>query len=89
MNNDVEAEQIPIESPNITAAVIRLPERPVLAISTYVPGGDTQPLRDTYNTLRQVITETRREVGRVVEVVVVGDFNRHNQLNYGEKMMFL
>ncbi|KAJ3453787.1 hypothetical protein MRS44_018419 [Fusarium solani] len=84
VNKNVEAEQIPIESPDMTAAVIRLPERLVLVVSTYVPGGDSQALRDTCNILRQVITDTRREAGRVVDVVVAGDFNRHDQLWGGD-----
>lgn len=84
VNKNVEAEQIPIESPDTTAAVIRLPERLVLVVSTYVPGGDAQALRDTCNILRQVITDTRREAGRVVDVVVAGDFNRHDQLWGGD-----
>jgi hypothetical protein len=39
VNNDVEAEQVPINSPDITAAIIRLPGRRVLVASVYVPGG--------------------------------------------------
>jgi exonuclease III len=84
VNKDVEAEQIPIELPDMTAAVLRLPERLVLVVSTYVPGGDAQALRDTCDTLRQVIADTRRDAGRVVDLVVVGDFNRHDQLWGGD-----
>jgi hypothetical protein len=38
VNKDVEAEQIPIESPDITAAIVRLPGWLVLVASVYVPG---------------------------------------------------
>lgn len=40
VNKEVEAEQVRIESPDITAAVIRLPERLILVASVYVPPGD-------------------------------------------------
>lgn len=84
VSKDVEAEQISIEAPDMTAAIIRLPERLVLVVSTYVPGGDVQALQNTCNILRQVITNTSRQAGKVVDVVVTGDFNRHDQLWGGD-----
>lgn len=84
VSKDVDAEQVPIESPDMAAAIVHLPERLILIVSTYVPGGDVQALRDTCNILRQIITDTRRKTGRVVDVVVVGDFNRHDQLWGGD-----
>ncbi|CEI70949.1 unnamed protein product [Fusarium venenatum] len=68
----------------MTAAILRLPARLVLAVSVYVPGGDVQALQDTSNALRQVIPNTRRQAGSLVDVVVVGDFNRHDQLWGGD-----
>jgi exonuclease III len=84
VNKDVEAEQIPIETADMTAAILRLPERLVLIVSVYVPRGDAQALHNTCNALRQVISNTRRQAGRLVDVVVVGDFNRHDQLWGGD-----
>ena len=84
VNRDIEAEQVPIDSPDLTAAVIRLPERLVLVTSVYVPGGDAQALRDTCDHLRKAITEVRRKAGTVVEVMIMGDFNRHDQLWGGD-----
>ncbi|KAI7978758.1 hypothetical protein EIK77_001188, partial [Talaromyces pinophilus] len=84
VNKDVEAEQVPIESPDLTAAVIRLPERWIFMASVYVEGGDAQALRDTCNHLRKAITKVRRTTGTVVEVMIVGDFNRHDQLWGGD-----
>ncbi|KAF4332053.1 reverse transcriptase, partial [Fusarium beomiforme] len=69
---------------DMTAAILRLPERLVLVVSVYVPGGDAQALQDTCNALRQVTLNTRRQAGRLVDVVVVGDFNRHDQLWGGD-----
>jgi hypothetical protein len=86
VNKEVEAEQIPVESPDMTAAVIRLPERRILVVSVYVPGGDTQALRDTCENLRKAVTDARRGIGTEVEVVIVGDFNRHDQLWGGDEI---
>jgi hypothetical protein len=80
VNRDVEAEQIPIETADMTAAILRLPERLVLVVSVYVPGGDAQTLQGTCNDLRQVISDVSGQASRPVDVVVVGDFNRHDQL---------
>lgn len=67
----MEAEQLPLVTPDMTAAIIHLPERLILVVSTYVPGGDAQALQDTCNTLRQVVTNTRREASRLVDVMIV------------------
>jgi ribonuclease HI/exonuclease III len=84
INKDVEAEQVAVPSPDITAAIIRLPERSILVVSVYVPGLDTQALQDTCNSLRKIIQEVRRKANTVVELMIVGDFNRHDQLWGGD-----
>ncbi|KAF5258403.1 hypothetical protein FOXYS1_11029, partial [Fusarium oxysporum] len=68
VNKDVEAEQIPIETADMTAAILRLPERLVLVVSVYVPGRDDEALQGTCNLLRQVISGTRRQAGGLVDV---------------------
>jgi hypothetical protein len=80
INKDVEAEQVPVNSPDITAAVIRLPDRVVLVASIYVPGGDIRALTDTCEEIRSVVATTRRRIGTTVDIMIVGDFNRHDQL---------
>ena len=80
VNKEVKAEQVLIESPDITAALIRLPGRLILVASVYVPGGDAQALRDTCALLSKAIADTRRDAGTVVKIVIAGDFNRHDQL---------
>ncbi len=84
IREDVEAEQVPIESPDITVAILRLPDRLVLVASVYVPGDDCQALRDTCNSLRKAIQEARHDAGVVVDVVFAGDFNRPDQLWGGD-----
>ena len=80
VNKDIEAEQVAIESPDLTAAVIRLPERLNFMASVYVEGGDSSALDGACDHLRKAVAKVRRDTGAVVEVMVVGDFNRHDQL---------
>jgi hypothetical protein len=84
VKKEVEAEQVPVDSPDVTAAVVRLPDRLVFTASVYVPGGDGQALQDICAKLRTAIKEVRGRSGRAVDVVVVGDFNRHDQLWGGD-----
>ncbi|TVY62542.1 Retrovirus-related Pol polyprotein from type-1 retrotransposable element R1 [Fusarium oxysporum f. sp. cubense] len=84
VSREVEAEQVSIESPDVTAAVIRLPDRLVFMASVYVPGGDAQALQDTCGKLGRAIMEVRRRSGRTVDVVITGDFNRHDQMWGGD-----
>jgi exonuclease III len=86
VNKDTEAEQVPIESPDITAAIVRLPGRLVLVASVYVPGGDTQALRNACSHLSRAIADARRDASTVVEMVIAGDFNRHDQLWGGDEV---
>ncbi|GKU14944.1 unnamed protein product, partial [Fusarium langsethiae] len=84
VNKEVEAEQVSVESPDVTAAVIRLPGRLVFTASVYVPGGDAQALQDTCSKLGRTIAEVRRRSGRAVDVVITGDFNRHDEMWGGD-----
>src|SRR5438046_1726492 len=84
VNKDVEAKQVPIQSPDMTAAVIRLPDQLILVASVYVPGGDYQALQDTCDNLRKAVQDIRRGTGMVVEVVIAGDFNWHDYLWGGD-----
>jgi hypothetical protein len=84
VNKDVEAEQIPTGSPDMTAAILKLPDRRVLVVSVYVPKQDPQALRSACNDFHKIITDIRRNAGTTVDVVIAGDFNRHDQLWGGE-----
>ena len=87
VNKEVEAEQVPVESPDITVATIRLPGRLIFMASVYVEGGSASALDDACNLLRDAITKVRRETGAVVESLIVGDFNRHDQLWGGDEVL--
>ena len=84
VNKDIDAEQVRVNSPDMTAAIIRLPERQVLMVSVYIPRLDAQALHETCTHLRRAIHEARRNAETVVEVVFAGDFNRHDQLWEGD-----
>lgn len=66
-NKEVEAEQVPAE-------------RVIFMASVYVEGGNVSALDDACNHLHDAITKVRRETGALVEILMVGDFNRHDQL---------
>jgi len=84
VNKDVEAEQVRIESPDLTAAVIRLPERRIFIALVYIEGGDASALDNAYDHLRKAIIKVRRGSGTVVDIMIIGDFNRYNQLWGGD-----
>jgi hypothetical protein len=79
IRRDIEAEQVPVQSPDLTAAVLRLPDRSILAVSVYVEGQNEEALLETVNKLHQLIQETRNRIGTRVDVTLAGDFNRHDQ----------
>jgi hypothetical protein len=81
-----EPEQVQIESPDLTAAVIRLPKQQILIASVYVEGGNTAALNNTYDHLRKAITKVQRDSGTVVEIMIKRDFNHHNQLWGGDEV---
>lgn len=80
IRKDIEAEQVPVPSSDLTAAVLRLPDRSVLVVSVYVEGQNKDVLVEATNKLEQLIRETRSRVGTRVDALLVGDFNRHDQL---------
>lgn len=77
---DLEAEQMPIESLVMTVALIRLPERQVLVVSVYIQGLVADALIEVCVNIHKIISDTRRDARSVIYVVITGDFNRHNQL---------
>ena len=84
VRSDIEAEQVPIASTDLTAAVLALPDRALLAISVYIAPVDEGALRDSIHKIRQAIRETRQRVGTRVDVILLGDFNRHDQIWGGD-----
>ncbi|KAG6996291.1 RNA-directed DNA polymerase from mobile element jockey [Fusarium oxysporum f. sp. conglutinans] len=86
IRRDLEAEQVPIPSPDLTAAIVRFPERDVLAVSVYVEGRNEQALEAAMGQLHRAIAEFRNGSGRRTDVILVGDFNRHDTLWGGDEV---
>jgi hypothetical protein len=57
---DLEALQIRVELVDITAAILRLPDRSILISSIYVSPVDLKALQHTLHLLRQLIESTCR-----------------------------
>jgi len=84
IRKDIEVEQVPVQSSDLTAAVLRLLDRSILLVSVYVEPHDAEALRDATCKLHQLIQETRNKISTRVDVVLAGDFNRHDQLWGGD-----
>jgi hypothetical protein len=84
---DLEAEQVPIPSPDLTAAIVRFPERDVLVVSVYIEGRNEQALEATMGQLHTAIAEFRNGSGRRTDVILAGEFNRHDTLWGGDEVM--
>ena len=80
IRSDLEARQIPVESPDITAAILRLPDRSILLVSLYVPKSNLVQLQQLLHLVQQVIEGTYRESSTRLDILIAGDFNRHDQL---------
>ena len=87
IRKDIEAEQVLIQSSDLIAAILRLPDRSMLVVSVYVEGENTAALQDTTEKLYQLIQETRIRIGTRLDVVLAGDFNQHDQLWGGDEVL--
>ena len=59
IRNDIEAEQIAIQSSDLIAAVLHLPERKILIILIYISGQELEVLTRSIQLLDQAIQQTR------------------------------
>jgi ribonuclease HI len=82
--SDMEVEQIPVPSADLTAAQIRLPDRVVLMVSVYVEGGSDEALEVIVRELGRLIRGFRDGTGIRTDIIIAGDFNRHDQLWGGD-----
>jgi hypothetical protein len=79
--------QLDIKSTNITAVVLKA-NRALLAVSVYVPPRlglvGHEALMTYLGPMRQTIYSLREEHGDRLDILVVGDFNHHDQLWGGD-----
>jgi hypothetical protein len=89
-HRDLAVKQIPVASSDVTAVVAELEGRQILAISIYVPARESEAddeLISRLDCVRQTIYRVRRQHSpQSVEVIVAGDFNRHDQLWGGDEV---
>ena len=55
IRKDIEGEWVPVQSPDLTAAVLRLPDRSILVVSAYVEGLNKGGLLDAISKLHKLI----------------------------------
>lgn len=87
IRSDMEVEQILVPSADLTAAQIRLPDRVVLVLSVYVEGGSDEALEVVVRELGWLIRGFRDGTGIRTDIIVAGDFNRHDQLWGGDRRL--
>ena len=86
IHKDVEAEQVPVNSYDLTAAVLYLQEYTVLIVSIYIPCNDKQTLITAMHLINKLINDARRKAPKELQVLLLGDFNRHDQLWGGNEV---
>lgn len=88
VRNDIKVEQVPVPVPSadLTAAMLRLVERDVMVVSVYVEGKSAEALTIVVGLLHDLIDRFRDETGRRTDVLLAGDFNRHDILWGGDEV---
>ncbi|KAM4061873.1 endonuclease-reverse transcriptase domain-containing protein [Hirsutella rhossiliensis] len=86
IRSDLEAEQVPVPSADLTAVVLRLEGREVMVVSVYVQGKNDEALTSAMELLRDLIDRFRDGTGNRTDVVLAGDFNRHDLLWGGDEV---
>jgi hypothetical protein len=87
VRKDIKCEHVIVPSADLTVALLRLPGRSMLLASVYVEGGNTAALSGTMRLLDDAISTAQRRGGPRLDVVVAGDFNRHDQLWGGDGVL--
>ena len=80
--SDLRARGVALASPDLTAIQFKIGQRSFLAISVYVPTRDQQALLSITHLIREAVRQ--HGIGR--ELIVAGDFNRHDQLWGGDQV---
>ncbi|KAI6824489.1 hypothetical protein KC343_g180 [Hortaea werneckii] len=87
VRRDIECEQIEVPSADLTVALLRLQDRSILVASVYVEGSNASALSQTMDLLRQAICSAGHRGGPRLDLVIAGDFNRHDQLWGGDEVL--
>ena len=60
--------------------ILHLIERHVIVVSVYIEPGGVEELDESLELLDNAIKKAREKIGQQIEVILAGDFNRHNEL---------
>jgi len=82
----LRAQQIPVDSPDITAVELTLGEMAIVAVSIYVPHAPVRErgkrrIRRQLQLIREI-----KDTRPAHELILAGDFNRHDQLWGGDRV---
>lgn len=84
VRSDLTAVQIPIPSSDLVGVILHVGEKRILLVAVYVPCQNAQALQGTVRLIERIIVEAQRQsAGAPLDVLIVGDFNRHDHL-WGE-----
>lgn len=83
--------QVHVDSSDITAAILKLDSLSILLISSYVPNSvnrreSQEQLHTHLNELSQVIQQAKADSTVPLEILIAGDFNRHDPLWGGTRV---
>jgi hypothetical protein len=85
VRSDITAVQIQIPSPDLTGVVLYINGKRVLLIAVYIPCQNPEALKSAIGLITQAIRQARWENrGYLLDILVVGDFNRHDYLWGGD-----
>ncbi|EED15560.1 hypothetical protein TSTA_049980 [Talaromyces stipitatus ATCC 10500] len=77
---------IPVAFPDLIATILQLPDRVVLVVSVYVEGNSEEALTSTIRLLRSLVADIQGRGGTQTDMLIIGDFNKHDQLWGGDKI---
>ena len=72
VRSDIEAEQIPVASSDLTAAILQLPDRAVLVVSVYVEGNNERHWIYYNEQLHNLIVDFRSGRGTRTDLIIRG-----------------
>ena len=85
VREDIELEQVPIDSSDLTVVILHLPETTVLAVSVYIECSNGKELLKMTRLTRKAVNDAQSKWGNI-EVILAGDFNRQDLLWGGDNI---
>jgi exonuclease III len=80
-HKSIKANPVKSTHGDLVGVLIETNDRAILAIAAYIPAKtspEDEELQSRLDQIRSLVTETRRNHSGPVELVIGGDFNRHD-----------